>query len=382
MIYFDHNATAPVIPDARQAWLEATEQFIGNPSSPHRIGMRADAALCDAREKFAAILECDPLDIVWTSGATESNNMVIHHFARSLPSTAEAWISAIEHPCVVEATQHYFPGRHRFIPVTGNGVIDLDWLAEELSEKRPGFIGVMAANNITGVLQPWREALAICRQYEVPFFCDAVQWLGKLPSNGLGACDFLSGCAHKFGGPRGIGFLKCPTRGRVRPLIFGGPQEESRRAGTENVSGALSLVAALELRERQIAAGKMQEPGAWRDKFETTLRDSLPDVAIAGAGQERLWNTSAALMPPIGAQRWVVKLDKLGFAVSIGSACSTGKETASHVLLAMGFETAQAGRVLRFSSGWETRRSEWDELAAAAIQVYADAHPVKNQTAA
>src|SRR5258706_3693856 len=196
MIYFDHNATAPVIPDARQAWLEATEQFIGNPSSPHRIGMRADAALCDAREKFAAILECDPLDIVWTSGATESNNMVIHHFARSLPSTAEAWISAIEHPCVVEATQHYFPGRHRFIPVTGNGVIDLDWLAEEVSEKRPGFIGWMAANNITGVLQPWREALAICRQYEVPFFCDAVQWLGKLPFNRPGAFDFFSCFAH------------------------------------------------------------------------------------------------------------------------------------------------------------------------------------------
>jgi cysteine desulfurase len=141
-------------------------------------------------------------------------------------------------------------------------------------------------------------------------------------------------------------------------------------------------VAALELRERQIAAGKMQEPAAWRDKFETTLRDSLPDVAIAGAGQKRLWNTSAALLPPIGGQRWVVKLDKLGFAVSIGSACSTGKETASHVLLAMGFDTAQAGRVLRFSSGWETRRSDWEELAAAAIQVYADAHPVKNQTAA
>jgi cysteine desulfurase len=380
MIYFDHNATAPVIPEAKQAWLDATEKFIGNPSSPHRIGLRADTALSEAREKLATILGCDPLDIVWTSGATESNNMVLHHFARSLPSTAEVWVSAIEHPCVVEATQHYFPGRHRFIRVTHAGVIDLDWLAEELSEKRPGMVGIMAANNITGVLQPWREALAICRQYEVPFFCDAVQWLGKLPSAGLGACDFLTGCAHKFGGPRGIGFLKCPLRGRVRPLLLGGPQEESRRAGTENVSGAISLVAALEVREALIEAGKAKESTTWRDRFETTLRNSLPEIEIAGGGQKRLWNTSATLMPPIGAQRWVVKLDKLGFAVSIGSACSTGKETASHVLLAMGFEHGQAGRVLRFSSGWESKPSEWDELAAAVIQVYADAHPVKNRS--
>jgi cysteine desulfurase len=282
----------------------------------------------------------------------------------------------------VEATQHYFRGRHRFIPITRGGVIDLDWLSEELSERRPGFVAVMAANNITGVLQPWRETQAICRQYEVPFFCDAVQWLGKLPSHGLGACDFVSGCAHKFGGPRGVGFLKCPSRGQVRPLLYGGPQEESRRAGTENVSGAISLVVAMELREKQIAAGMMHELGHWRDQFESTLRNHLPETSVAGEGQKRLWNTSACLMPPISAQRWVVKLDKLGFAVSIGSACSTGKETASHVLLAMGFEVDQAGRVLRFSSGWESKQSDWDELAAAVIQVYADAHPVKNQTAA
>ena len=381
MIYFDHNATAPVIPEARQAWLEATEKFIGNPSSPHRVGLRADTALSEAREKLATILACDPLDIAWTSGATESNNMVIHHFARTLPSTAEAWISAIEHPCIVEATQHYFPGRHRFVPVTRKGVVDLDWISEELSEKRPGFVAVMAANNITGVLQPWREIQAICRQYQVPLFCDAVQWLGKLPSHGLGSCDFVSGCAHKFGGPRGIGFLKCPSRGRVRPLLYGGPQEESRRAGTENVSGAISMVVTLELREKQIASGKIHEPAQWRDQFEFALRSHLPELEIAGEGEKRLWNTSACLMPPIHAHRWVVKLDKLGFAVSIGSACSTGKETASHVLLAMGFETGQAGRVLRFSSGWETSQCDWEKLAAAVAQVYADAHPV-NQTAA
>src|SRR6266567_4610593 len=381
--YFDHNATSPVMPAARQAWLDATEQFIGNPSSPHRIGTRADAALSDARERLAAILSCDPLDIVWTSGATESNNAVLHHFARTLAPKAEVWISAIEHPCVIQAAQHYFPRRRRLVPVTPDGIIDLDWLTVELSETRPGLVAVMAANNVTGVLQPWREALAICRQYKVPFFCDAVQWLGKIPAKGLGDCDFVSGCAHKFGGPRGIGFLKCPSKGHVQSLIFGGPQEEGRRAGTENVAGAISLVAALEAREQAIASGEAKPRVGWREDFERHLLEAAPGAIIVGKGKRRLWNTVAALMPDVAAQaRWVVKLDKLGFAVSTGSACSTGKEEPSHVLCAMSLKPTEATRVLRFSSGWETTPDEWTALAEAVGKVYVDANPMRTQTAA
>ena len=382
MIYFDHNATSPVMPEARQAWLDATELFIGNPSSPHRIGARADNALTEAREKLAAILGCDPLDIAWTSGATESNNTVLHHFAKTLKAGSEVWISAIEHPCVLQAGEHYFTRKQsRSIPVTRDGVIDLDWLSAELTETRPGLVAVMAANNETGVIQPWREARAICAQYEVPFFCDAVQWLGKMPADGLGECDFLTGCAHKFGGPRGIGFLKCP--GRVKPLLFGGRQEEGRRPGTENVAGALSMVAALEAREKAIAAGETDARFGWRDAFQKRLLAALPGAVVVGAAQKRLWNTVSALMPDAASQhRWVVKLDKLGFAVSTGSACSTGKEEPSHVLSAMGFRPSEAGRVLRFSSGWETRPHDWDALAEALHKVYVDAHPVKTRTAA
>jgi len=383
MTYFDHNATAPVMPAARQAWLDATEQFIGNPSSPHQIGARADAALEQARENLGDILGCDPADIVWTSGATESNNIVLHHTARVLDAGAEVWISAIEHPCVIQAAQYYFPKRRRLIPVTAEGVIDLEWLTAELAEARPALVAVMAANNVTGVLQPWREALAICRQYKVPFFCDGVQWLGKMPAQGLGDCDFLSGCAHKFGGPRGIGFLKCPSHGQLRPLILGGPQEEGRRAGTENVAGAISLVAALKAREQAMAAGESKSRFGWRADFERRLIDALPEAIIVGAGRKCLWNTVAALMPDVTPQhRWVVKLDNLGFAVSTGSACSTGKEEPSHVLCAMGFKPAEAGRVLRFSSGWETTADEWTALADALSKVYAEAHPMKVQTAA
>ena len=371
MIYFDHNATTPMLPEARQAWLEAAEAFIGNPSSPHRLGSRADSAIIGARQRLAEFLGCDALDITWTSGATESNNTVLHHFARSLPSDAEVWVSAIEHPCVLTATRHYFSKRHRLIPVTRGGVVDLNWLTDELAHERPGLVAIMAANNETGVLQPWREALAICKQWGVPFFCDAAQWIGKLPANGLGECDFVSGAAHKFGGPKGVGFLKCPAKGRIEPLLRGGPQEEGRRAGTENVAGILSMMTALEVREATLVKDGHETQTRLRDGFVERLLRSLPGAEVVGLRQPRLWNTVSALMPEADCQsRWVVKLDKLGFAVSTGSACSSGKEEPSHVIGAMGYSPTEAGRVLRFSSGWETTGQDWNALLEALQKVH------------
>ena len=371
MIYFDHNATTPLHPAAREAWLAANETLIGNPSSPHRVGARSDAALSAARQKLAAILGCDALDIVWTSGATESNNAVLTHAARTLASDAEIWVSAIEHPSVLAPARHHFGERLRLMPVTRAGVLDLDWLETELKKRRPGLVALMAANNETGALQPWREALALCRSREVPFFCDAVQWIGKLPSRGLGACDFVSGSAHKLGGPKGVGLLKCPAKGRVEPLLLGGPQEEGRRAGTENVPGVLAMLAALEAREAAMTAMVPLENR--RIDFERTLLAAMPSVEIVGATVPRLWNTVMALMPEADCQqRWVVKLDKAGIAVSTGSACASGKEAPSHVLGAMGYSPAEAARALRFSSSPETSASDWDGLLGALKRVAAD----------
>ncbi len=368
MIYFDHNATTPVLPEAREAWLDAVDRFVGNPSSPHRLGSRADKALTDAREQLAALLGCHALDIVWTATATESNNLAIAHLANSLPPEEEIWISAIEHPCVIESARRWFPERHRLIPVTAGGAVEADWVNEELKKLRPGAIVVMAANNETGVLQPWREILGLCRAHGVPFFCDAAQWLGKLPSVGLGDCDFVSGCAHKFGGPKGAAFLKVPERGRLHPLLVGGRQEEGRRAGTENVAGVLSMMAALQAREDRAASG-IAEPMRLRADFETRLTNELAQVQVLGTGSERLWNTVSVLMPEADCrQRWVVKLDKAGVAVSTGSACASGKEEPSHVLAAMGFNEAEASRALRFSSGWETREEEWNALLRTLVE--------------
>lgn len=371
MLYFDHNATSPLHPAARQAWLDASERFIGNPSSLHRVGARADAALSAAREQLAALLGCHALDVVFTSGATEAANTVFHHAARTLSPRAEVWLSAIEHPCVVEAARHHFPERHRLIPVTRGGVVDVNWLAKRLKRSRPGLLAVMAVNNETGVIQPWREALVLCREHGIPFFCDAVQSLGKLPAAGLGACDWVSGSAHKFGGPRGVGFLKCPAKGRVAPLLRGGMQEEGRRAGTENVAGALAMVAALAAREQTGASADRQ-----RDDFEQRLLEALAGAKIIATESPRVWNTSLALMPEVDCRtRWIVKLDKLGVAVSTGSACASGKEEPSPVLTAMGYSPAEAARALRFSAGWETTAADWQKLLDAVVQAHRDMRP-------
>jgi len=357
VIYFDHNATHPLSAVARQAWLDATERFIANASSPHRLGERAGRALDEARARLAGWLGCGEHEIVCTSGASESNNTAVAHLAAT--RDGEAWVSAIEHPCLLAPVRRYFAKRYRLIPVQRDGVIDLGWLRAELTRGRPAFVGMMAANNETGVLQPWREALACCHEHAVPFLCDAAQWLGKLPGAGLGAADFVSGCAHKFGGPAGVGFLKAPAG--LRPLVAGGPQEEGRRAGTGNVAGVLAMVAALA--DRESALDAVGEKLAIRAQFEAELTLAVAGSTIVGGSADRLWNTVSVMMPEIDCrQRWVVKLDKLGFAVSTGSACASGKEDPSHVLSAMGYAPGEAARVLRFSSGWETRSADWSEL--------------------
>ena len=370
MHYFDHNATTPLSEAGRRAWLDAVDRFPGNPSSPHRMGGRAEQALAKAREALAARLGCSPFDLVWTSGATEASNMVFHHYAARLPKSAQVWVSAIEHPCVIQAAQ-VFLGKERVrrIPTTPEGTVALDWL-EAQEAVRPALVAVMAANNETGVLQPWANIREWCQEREIPFLCDAAQWMGKMPAAGLGRCDWVIGCSHKFGGPQGVGFLKCPDEAVVDPLLVGGHQELSRRAGTENVAGVLAMAAALEERESLLSADWMDSRRKWQRQFEESILEFLPETQILGRGAPRLWNTISMVMPACGCRfRWVVKLDRLGFAVSTGSACASGKEKPSHVLEAMQRSASEAGRTIRCSSGPETSEQEWSALAASLSQV-------------
>ena len=339
----------------------------------HQFGTRAAIVLADAREKLAAYLGCNPNDIVWTSGATEANNMVMHHFSKKLAPTQKVFVSAIEHPCVDDSSKYYFGKRVKTIPITRDGVIDMEWLTAELAEERPGLVAVMAANNETGIIQPWQEILAMCQAYEVPFFTDAVQFIGKLPCKGLGDCDYVTGAAHKFGGPRGVGFLKIKPRSQITPLLLGGKQEGGRRAGTENTAIIAAMMAVLDVREKQISQSQHLLRKVWRDNFEAQFLRALPGATVIGHNQPRLWNTVSVLMPEGDRKsQWVIRLDKAGFAVSTGSACTTGKEEPSHVLSAMGYKSAQAQRAVRFSAGWETTEADWDALLKAVVNVHGE----------
>ncbi|MEY2599246.1 MAG: hypothetical protein RLZZ142_1505 [Verrucomicrobiota bacterium] len=362
MLYFDHNAKAPLSPRARAVWLDAQERYPANAASLHRLGQRADRALEEARETLAGLLGARAAGLVFTSGATEAANTVLAHLAQSARTAGEAhpgiWVSAIEHPCVLEAAERWFPGRVRRLGVDARGVLELGELsAGAAGGERPAGVVVMAANNETGVLQPWRAVLAWARDRGVPLVCDATQWVGRLPAEGLGECDFVLGSGHKCGGPVGTGFLHCGTGG-LRPLLVGGAQEEGRRAGTQNVAGSLALVAALE--ECGGRLGEVEARLGRRERFEAGLRADL-GARILGEGAERLWNTVLLLPPELGdcRQRWVVRLDAAGVAASSGSACASGREEVSHVLEAMGVSRGEAGRALRLSVGWEG--PDWEE---------------------
>jgi cysteine desulfurase len=337
------------------------------------LGLRADAALQRAREQLAGWLGCSPLEVIWTSGATESNNAVLHSLSRT--GAGEVWISELEHPSITAAARRWLPQRHQWIPSRPDGTVDLDWLTGRLTDHRPAAVAVMAANNETGVIQPWETARDLCREAGVPFFCDASQWVGKLPAKGLGDCTFVSGCAHKFGGVPGVGFLKAPPA--TAALLVGGPQEDGRRAGTENLPGILAFVAALAEREAELGRNPPKLQTAWRDQFLATLGTHLPTGELVGSTAGRLWNTAAILMPPVAdcRRRWVVKLDKLGLCVSTGSACASGKEKPSPTLTSMGYPAGASDRLVRFSAGWETSEADWQAAAQIVLAAAAELLP-------
>ncbi len=368
--YFDHNATTPMVPAAQEAWREMTERFWHNPSGLYREGAAARQRLEDCREWVADRLGCEADRMVFLSGATEANNALVAWAADGgLPGIAA---SALEHPCLLEPAGHHFGERLRDIPIHADGTIDLAALGEDLREHRPGLVALMAANNETGVIQPWREAAGLCREAGVLFHCDAAQWIGKLPSSDLGICDFLTGSAHKFGGPKGVGFLKIPAQGRPFRWLRGGPQEEQRRAGTENLPGVAAMVAAWEAREESLATFASDRERD-RKTFERRIQEKIPGVRIMAPDTPRLWNTVMAIVPPPSNVKWLSRLSSLGFAVSTGSACSRGAG-ASAVLQAMGVEDAELGQALRFSGGWETTGADWLALADALETVFAGRH--------
>ncbi len=359
LCYFDHNATAPLASEASAAWLEATKQSWLNPSSPYRNAAAVRVRYEAARESLASQLGIAPERLVFTSGATEANNDVFRNWARHLSADALVGVNPTEHPSVIEAAEIFLGRRVEWLQIKSDGRVDVESLGERVRSGQMAAVSVMAANNETGVLQPWQEIADICAEANVPYHCDASQWVGKMPLDGLSKCSYVTACAHKFGGPKGVGFITLPNEAGGFSILLGGAQEQSHRAGTEDVAGVLAMLAALEVSKTQGSSA--------RDDFIKRIVVEIPGSIIVGHEAPRLWNTVSLILPRHRSMRWIRALEKLGFLISVGSACSTGKASVSATLLAMGIDPVTAGRALRISSGVNTRAEDWQALLRAMV---------------
>lgn len=361
-VYFDHNATTPVRPEVREAFSAALAEVYGNASSIHHAGQAARRHLDAARRQVAALLNADAREIVLLSGGTEANNLAIHGAGVSSGRT-HLITTSIEHPAVLNPCAQY--GDVTYLRTTARGEVDPDDVRRALRPETR-LISVMHANNETGVLQPVEEIGRIAREAGVLFHVDGVQAAGKIPVDvRVLEVDLYSISGHKFYGPKGTGALYVRNGVALRPLMQGGRHERERRAGTENVPGAIALGRAAEL----AAAGLMQEAGrlaGLRDRLEQAILEHVPRTFVNGAGAPRLPNTSNLCFEAIEGEAMVIALDLKGFAVSSGSACSSGAVAPSHVLLAMGLSREDARSSVRFSLGAENSVAQVDALADAA----------------
>ncbi|MGQ3675655.1 cysteine desulfurase family protein [Xanthobacter sp. TB0139] len=363
-VYLDHNATAPLRPQARQAALSCLEGP-GNASSVHAEGRAARAILERARTHVAHLAGAESRCVVFTSGATEALALGLHPSPEMDGQFAQCDIllaSAVEHPAVLRG--------HRFaemetLAVDSRGRLDLDALESALKRHaaagRRAMVAVMAANNETGVLQPVAEAARLSRAHDALVLCDAVQAAGRMKLDmSVLDVDFLSLSAHKIGGLQGAGALVLARAGH-RPLamLAGGGQERGRRAGTENVPAcaAFGAAAATALADLETEALRLS---ALRDRLEREIVDSLPGVRVMGAGAERLPNTTLLTFEDVRAETLVIALDLAGISISSGSACSSGKVGASHVLAAMQVPAEWAGGAIRLSLGWSSCEDDVD----------------------
>ena len=355
--YLDYNATAPTHPDVIEAVTNAM-QSPHNASSVHSFGREGRKLVENTREILSNMIGAPAAQIIFNSGATEGNNTVINHF-----KDERILVSAIEHPAVLEATSNL-----EKIPVTPDGVIDLNALEELLKTEKTGLVSVMLINNETGAIQPIAEASALAHKHGALFHCDAVQAIGRIPVNmtELGI-DFLTLSAHKFGGPQGVGALALGLCGETPTLLHGGGQEKSARAGTENVAGIHGMGIAAKL-----AFDNMEKYQTQTAILQKTLEDKLIEyqgVKIYSQDTPRASNTTLFSLEGASSETMMMAFDLDGIAISNGSACSSGKVEPSHVLKAMGASDQEASSALRISTGWdsslqdiETALKSWDKI--------------------
>ena len=368
MLYVDHAATTPMRPEVAEAMRPFYSDTFGNPSGVHEISRRAKDALEEARERVAQILRCEPLEVVFTSGGTESDNLALKGAALAAGRRGGVVTVATEHEAVLQSAA--FLSRIgcpvKILGVDRDGLVDPEAVAAAVDEET-AVVSVMWANNETGVIQPVAEIAAAVRAVSdrVLVHSDAVQ-AAVSEEVIFDDVDLLTIAGHKFGGPKGVGVLVVRSGTLLEPVLHGGGQELGRRSGTHNVAGAVGFATALELavadRERF-----RRDVGEARRRFEERLISKRPDVVINAPEDRRLVQHSHVRIPGTRNETVLIRLDRAGVAASAGSACQSGASTPSHVLTAMGRTFEEARESLRFSFGWTTRPEDGDELADAVV---------------
>ncbi len=361
-IYLDYNASGLVRPEAQDVMARALADN-GNPSAVHAAGRRARARVETARAQVAELVGADPTAVIFSSGGTESNAQAI---ASALAAGCERLIvGATEHPCVAEAAT-LSGAPVELLPVDGDGVVDLAWLAEAL--KRPGraVVAIHHANNESGVIQPIAEAAGLVRAAGGWLHVDAIQSAGKIAVDlrALGA-DTLTLSAHKLGGPQGVGALVSKDGTPIIRTLHGAGQERGLRAGTENVPGIAGFGVAADCAARDLPLAEAHK--AWRDAAEARVKAA--GATIIGGAVERLPNTLFMAVEGWDSPQQLITLDLQGVMVSAGSACSSGKTKPSKAISAMGLDHLATGGV-RVSGGWATVEDDWSRFAEAWVASY------------
>lgn len=351
LIYLDYNATTPARPEVIDAVCGVMEAA-RNPSSVHGAGRKARILVETARDQIAALVNCKPGEVIFTSGGTEANNLAVKAL-----EVEHVLVGATEHDSILAPAGRLAAQQH-IVAVDSAGLIDLEALTSLLARlDGPVLLSVMIANNETGILQPLKEIAEICHAHDVYLHCDAVQAAGKVALDFAGmGIDMMSISAHKIGGPQGIGALIVRESLPIRAQQTGGGQELGRRGGTENVAGIVGFGVAARIAADHVR--DYQKIAELRDLLETEILSAAPDAVIHGRGGKRLANTLCVSMPGVESELQVMSFDLAGIAVSAGSACSSGKVKPSHVLVAMGVADDIAASAIRISLGWLTSRDD------------------------
>ncbi len=327
-----------------------------NASAVHTEGREGRKIVERARTQVAGLINIPPAQLIFNSGATEGNNTVLNHFKNE-----PILISATEHPSVLEVANAIQ------VPVDQNGLLNLSALGDLLQKHKPALISCMWVNNESGAIQDVAKISALAHSHNCLFHCDATQAAGRIEINSSGI-DFLTLSAHKIGGPQGVGALALGLCGQTPTLLFGGGQEKSARAGTENVAGIAGFGAAAQTAQENL--NEYQNLAVLKDKLENEIKQISPDIIIHCENAERVANTTFFSLPGQDSQSLLMAFDLEGIAVSNGSACSSGTVKPSHVLMAMYDDPKIASSGLRISMGWATKEDDIEQFLIAWEKIY------------